>query len=81
MRINFFGELGERLGRSVELDIPAEVGSVAALRRLLAVRFPDAAASLASPSLRACIGDEIVTEDHDIQGYDLVEFFPPLSGG
>ena len=81
MRIHFFGKLGDRIGRSVEIDLRAEVRTIADLRGQLAALWPEAADALAGPGLRACIDDEIVSEDHDIKDCDLVEFFPPLSGG
>jgi molybdopterin converting factor small subunit len=75
----FFGKLGELIGRSVALDAsPATVGD---LRLALAQRHPDAAAELLRPSVRACVGDELVADDHALAGIDVVEFLPPLSGG
>jgi molybdopterin converting factor small subunit len=80
VKIKFYGSLGEAIGREVGVDVPAGT-SVADLRRLLANRFPDAAESIASPGFRACVADEVVGEDHRLEGGEEVEFLPPLSGG
>lgn len=81
MEIHFYGRIADRLGRSIHVDVPGSVTTVAELRRLLGTAFPDAADEIASPSLRACVGDEVVGESHDISRTGAVEFFPPLSGG
>ncbi|MDP9424356.1 MAG: MoaD/ThiS family protein [Pseudomonadota bacterium] len=81
MQIHFYGRISDRLGRSIEIDVPASISTVADLRSLLAKTFPDHAGEIVSPTLRPCVRDEIVGEAHDIRGADSVEFFPPLSGG
>lgn len=80
MQIGFFGSIGERLGREMVFDT-AGARSVGELRNKLAEAYPAAAESLRSPGLKACIGDEMVDEDHMLDGVERVEFFPPLSGG
>ena len=81
MTIHFFGRAGDRIARNVEIDVPPDVASVGALRIFLAGAFPEAADEITSPSLRACVGDTIVNEDHPIGDCPVIEFFPPLSGG
>lgn len=81
IQIHFFGRAADRIGSHLDLDLPETVTTVADLRGLIARNYPDAAGEIARPSLRACVGDEIVGEDHDIRQSDLIEFFPPLSGG
>lgn len=81
MKVLFFGSLGDRIGREVEVDPPAEIRTVADLRRFLAGLHPEAGAALTNASVRACIGDAIVDDDHDVSGAEEVQFFPPLSGG
>lgn len=81
MKVLFFGSLGDRIGREVETERPAGVRTVADLRRFLSELYPDARAALSSASVRACIGDEIVADDHDVADAEEVQFFPPLSGG
>lgn len=80
MKIRFYGKLGEQLGAEVDVDPPAGTETVADLRGVLAEMFPDASIDLQQRS-RACIADAMVGEDRDLVGTDVVEFFPPLSGG
>ena len=80
LKIRFYGRLGEKLGGEIDLALPQETGTVAELRSVLARMFPDAAGDLLQRS-RACIADTIVGEDRALAGADMVEFFPPLSGG
>lgn len=79
MQVMFFGRLGEAIGRSIEID--ASPSDVAELRRMLATRYPALAEELMRPSLRACVGDELVGEAHLLSGVSTVDFLPPLSGG
>lgn len=81
MKVSFFGRLGDRIGREVEVDLPAMKCSVAELRRHLAERYPAAADDLVAHSVRACVDETIVPDDHVIVPGQRVEFFPPLSGG
>jgi molybdopterin converting factor small subunit len=81
MKVIFFGKLAEQVDRSVTIDVPAQASSVGDLRTLLAERFPHASGELLKPSLRACIGDELVDDAHPLGAADTVEFFPPVSGG
>ena len=81
MKIAFFGRLGERIGREVDLDPPAGELDVAALRRLLAELFPAAADEIRSGAVRACVDEAIVPDSHLVKPGQKVEFFPPLSGG
>ena len=80
MTVHFFGKLGDMIGREVEVEAPAGC-TVAELRALLARLHPHAGEELASPSLRAAIGDALVAEDCAVPAGGAVEFFPPLSGG
>jgi molybdopterin converting factor small subunit len=79
--IHFYGSIADRVGRSVELDLPDSVTTVAELRELLGTTYPHAAVEIVSGSLKACIDDEVVGEAHDIRRAGTIEFFPPLSGG
>lgn len=79
MQVLFFGKLADRIGRSV--DVPADRATVGGLREALAARFPEVRADLMKPSLRACVGDELVPDEFALDGVGRVEFFPPLSGG
>lgn len=80
MKVMFYGSLGERLGRELEIDPPQGTDTIACLRELLADRFPTASGDLLNRS-RACIADTIVGDGHELADAESVEFFPPLSGG
>lgn len=72
-KIAFYGKLAERIGREVEIDLPADGCTIATLR----TRFD----GLDSATVRACVNDETVSEDHVVMPGDRVDFLPPLSGG
>lgn len=80
MRICFFGQLSDQLGEYIECDVAKSL-SIADLRSELAGRFPDAADRLQSRTVRACVADEIVSEDFIVEPGQSVEFWPPVSGG
>lgn len=80
MKIKFYGGLGDRLGREIDVSLADETRTVAGLRTLLARLHPGAARDLQGRS-RACIGETIVGDDQRLADDDVVEFFPPLSGG
>jgi molybdopterin converting factor small subunit len=80
LKIRFYGQLGDKLGAEIDLAPPSETTTVAELRALLAESFPEAARDLLQRS-RACIADAIVGEDRTLADAEIVEFFPPLSGG
>jgi len=79
MRVTFYGKLADRLKRTVDIDGPAR--TVGEVRARLAERFPDSRDDLLAPSLKACIKDLIVGNDHPVARDTLIEFFPPVSGG
>ncbi len=72
-KIAFYGKLAERIGREVEIDLPADGCTIAALRS----RFD----GLDRATVRACVNDETAGEDHVVRPDDRVDFLPPLSGG
>jgi molybdopterin converting factor small subunit len=81
MDVNFFGRLGETIGRRVAVRVPDGGCSISELRSMLVEAHPEAEADLVNPALRACVEDRIVSEDHRVKEGEEVEFFPPLSGG
>ena len=80
MRILFFGRLGEKFGREMEIELSEEVKTVAALRAELA-RHPLLGPELLAPTVRACVGDALVPDDTILGEASEVAFLPPLSGG
>jgi len=72
-KIAFYGKLAELIGREVDIDLPAGGVTIAALR----ARF----SGLDRATVRACVNDETVGEDHVVRPGDRIDFLPPLSGG
>jgi molybdopterin synthase sulfur carrier subunit len=77
MKILFFGRLGETIGREVDFDLPDGGLTVAELRAALASTY----GGLAAAGVRACIDQQIVSEDALVLPSHEVAFIPPLSGG
>jgi len=80
MKVLFYGKLAAALGSDVEIALD-EGCSVADLRRALADAYPTVRDDLLSRTTRACIGDEVVGEQHRLDGNARVELLPPVSGG
>lgn len=80
MKIMLYGQLGEKLGSEVDLDLPSGTDTVARLRTVLAKQFPEATGEFLQLT-RACVANTIVGDDYPLAGAQVVEFFPPLSGG
>jgi len=72
-KIAFYGKLAELIGREVEIDLPAQGCTIAALRS----RFD----GLDPATVCACVNDATAGEDHVVTQGDRVDFLPPLSGG
>jgi molybdopterin converting factor small subunit len=72
-KIAFYGKLAETIGREVDIDLPPEGCTIAVIR----ARFD----GLDRATVRACVNDETVSEDHVVRPGDRVDFLPPLSGG
>ncbi len=83
VRVLFFASLREQLGRSVEeLEIPAGVGTVAALRAHLRLRGPAWQLALAESKLvRSAVNQVMVEPVAAIAPGDEIAFFPPVTGG
>ena len=81
MKILFFGRLGERLGRELEIDPPADGWTVAELRESLCSRGEIFREMLEDPGIRGCVDQAIVPEDTHVRPHQEVAFIPPLSGG
>jgi molybdopterin synthase sulfur carrier subunit len=81
--ILYFARLKESLNYSTEeIDLPADVNSIAALKLHLAKRG-EAWANLfnGQQTIRAAINHALVENDDVIKNGDEVAFFPPVTGG
>jgi len=83
VRILYFASVREKLGRdSEEIDLPAGVASIAALRAHLRARGGAWADALAEAKLlRAAVNQDMVPPAAAIKAGDEVAFFPPVTGG
>lgn len=83
MKILYFAWVRERIGRSSEeIDLPAEVATVADLIDHLIGRGEDYAHAFENRTvIRAALDQVHVKPDAPIAGADEIAFFPPMTGG
>jgi molybdopterin converting factor small subunit len=81
MNILLYGRLSERVGRQIMIDVPDRGCAVAELRQLIADQHPPLRDEIFRQRVRACVDDEIVSEDARVVRDQTVEFLPPVSGG
>jgi hypothetical protein len=80
MQIVFYGMLGQILGASIELDVPAPC-TIGVIRAAVVAARPEAAEMLLKPSCRACVDETLVTDEFVVLPTQEVEFLPVVSGG
>ena len=83
MKVRYFAWVRERVGHAEEeIDLPAEVASVADLIQFLSRKDEGYAAAFAEPTvIRAALDQEHVEHDTVIVGAREIAFFPPMTGG
>jgi molybdopterin synthase sulfur carrier subunit len=83
VKVLFFASLKERLGKDAEdIELPAAVSTVAALRAHLAARGGAYAEALAEKKLvKAAVNQDMAPATASIKAGDEVAFFPPVTGG
>jgi molybdopterin synthase sulfur carrier subunit len=83
VKLLFFASLRERLGTSTEeLELPASVGNVGALREHLRARGGSWAEVFApNRNVRAAVNQDMAQLVAPIKAGDEVAFFPPVTGG
>ena len=83
VKILYFARLREDLGRNAEeLELPADVATVAALRSHLMARGGAWSGVLAQgKALRVAVNHEMADAATPIKSGDEVAFFPPVTGG
>ena len=83
VKLLFFAALREQIGTSgEELELPAGVGTLGALRAHLAGRGGAWQAALAEGKLvRMAINQDMAKPSAPLRGGDEVAFFPPVTGG
>ena len=83
VKLLYFASLREQLGRGgEEIELPAEVATVAALRTHLMARGGAWQSALADGRrLRAAVNQDMATPEAQLCAGDEVAFFPPVTGG
>lgn len=83
IRILYFASIREKLGKEAEeIELPAEVATVAGLRSHLSARGGAWEEALADGKLlRAAVNQDMVQPTAAIKAGDEVAFFPPVTGG
>ena len=80
VHVLYFAGLREAFGCAGEaVELPANVGTVAALRDLLVGQGREKLAS--AKNLRCAVNQEMAGPDVAIKDGDEVAFFPPVTGG
>ena len=81
--VRFFASVKEQLGKDAEeIEVPAGIGTVAALRAHLSKRGGDWQTVFAEKKLvRAAVNLEMAQPGAAIKAGDEVAFFPPVTGG
>jgi len=83
MKMLYFAWLRTRIGcGEEEIDLPAEVATVADLLGWLSARGAGYAEALARPDLvRVAVNQEFANADTPLKAGDEVALFPPVTGG
>jgi molybdopterin synthase sulfur carrier subunit len=83
VRILYFASVREKLGRDAEeIEVPAEVSTIAALRSHLRGRGGAWADALSeSMLLRTALNQDMAPPAAALKPGDEVAFFPPVTGG
>jgi molybdopterin synthase sulfur carrier subunit len=83
VKVLYFASIREALGRDAEdLELPAGVATIAALRSHLRTRGGAWADALAEGRLlRAAVNQDMAQPASAIKAGDEVAFFPPVTGG
>jgi molybdopterin synthase sulfur carrier subunit len=83
VKVLFFAALREQLGiASEEIEVPADISTVAGLRSHLKSRGAAYEKALADKNLvRIAVNQDMVPPSAGITAGDEVAFFPPVTGG
>jgi molybdopterin synthase sulfur carrier subunit len=83
MRIRYFAWLKQRTGcAEEELDLPAELDTVADLMAYLGARHPRFGEAASGQGVVRCAVDQVHAEPSArLEGVREVAFFPPVTGG
>lgn len=80
LRLSFYGEIADRLGRECDLALAADGVTVGEIRAELARRDP-AAEVLLTPRIKAALDSRVVGDDAPVASGQELVFFSIVSGG
>lgn len=81
MQVHLFGRLADHGARVVEIAVPPGGCTLSELRTLISECDAALGHAIGAPGVRACVGRDFVEPDHRLDGSEVVEFWPPVSGG
>lgn len=83
LRVLYFASVREKVGKEAEeIELPAGVATVAALRSHLRSRGGGYESAFAEKALlRAAVNQDMVQPAAAVKAGDEVAFFPPVTGG
>ncbi|MDH7943092.1 molybdopterin converting factor subunit 1 [Pseudohongiella sp. SYSU M77423] len=82
LNLQYFASVREQLGReSEQLDLPADVTTVADLAAWLAERGAPWALLTDAQQVLVAVDQEVVDRERTLTGQEEVAFFPPMTGG
>lgn len=82
LNLQYFASVREQLGReSEQLDLPADVTTVADLAAWLAERGTPWALLTDAQQVLVAVDQEVVGRERTLTGQEEVAFFPPMTGG
>ena len=83
LRVLYFASVREKVGKDAEeIELPAGVATVAALRSHLRSRGGGYESAFAEKALlRAAVNQDMVQPAAAVKAGDEVAFFPPVTGG
>jgi len=83
LKVLYFASVKERVGKDAEeIEVPAEVSTVAALRAHLRTRGGEWSEVFSDKRLvKAAVNQDMVQPSAPIKAGDEIAFFPPVTGG
>ncbi len=83
VKVLYFASLREKVGKGAEeIELPAGVATLGALREHLVARGGAAAAALAEGrNIRMAVNQDMSSASAAIKAGDEIAFFPPVTGG
>lgn len=78
-RFEFLGRLSDQYESPMQMTLPGDVSTVAALRLWLNARLQTE--EFSKPSIRAIVNANMASETSAVANADTIVFYPPVGGG